>query len=81
MLNYYYIDEEKYNEVTTFENLKRVTNNFEDCSKLFELSDDDIKLFLDPKLTRIIIDGMSYVISKNFINISSKENFIILRRY
>lgn len=66
--------------IDSYSELVKITKEFTDYSEFREFDIGAINLYLDPKLTRYVIDGISYVPIKNFINISTGEHFVILRR-
>ena len=79
MKHYYYIADSIYwyDSVSSYMALASLTKDFTDYSKLEDLDNEVFGLFLDMKVTRYIINQRAYVVVKNFINIDTKEHFII----
>jgi len=80
MKTYVYIDRSEYAEhgINFYNDVKSITNDFTDYSKFETDMEDFYNYCIDPRITRIIINDICYLIQKNFVVIDKNEQFIIL---
>jgi hypothetical protein len=81
MKNYIYIDDSRYMEqsINNYEKFTRLMNNFQDYSKVTEVSFNLADIIIEPRLTRIVLDNTCYVVEKHFVMLYRDEQFFILR--
>ena len=82
MTNFIYVETAKYIEcaLTSYSDLVRKTKEFTDFKDFEEVSFSPSDFYLDPKVTRLIYNGESYNINKNFVDVSRNMQFIILQK-
>jgi hypothetical protein len=78
---YVYIDKAEYLEhmVNSWQDIVRLTENFKDYSGFDDLNIDS-NLLTNDRITKIIINNESYIISRKFISLDRNELFIILAK-
>jgi hypothetical protein len=82
MRNFIYVETSKYIEcaLTSYGDLVRKTKEFTDLKDFEEVDFNPFNFYLDPKVTRLIYNGESYNINKNFVDISRNMQFIVLQK-